>query len=125
MCNIVNKWDFFHRKNNKTQILIYEYNNVEDINGLFMSNTYEIYLVSDSTGETLDRIFLAIKAQFNKIEYKIIELGYFSALDNILKIWFSVLVNEQVCILYSIFLNCALIAIKILSNVSPVESEIR
>ena len=31
-----------------------------------MSNTYEIYLVSDSTGETLDRIFLALKAQFNK-----------------------------------------------------------
>ena len=34
-----------------------------------MSNTYEIYLVSDSTGETLDRIFLALKAQFNKINY--------------------------------------------------------
>ena len=36
-----------------------------------MSNTYEIYLISDSTGETLDRIFLALKAQFDKIEYKI------------------------------------------------------
>ena len=35
-----------------------------------MSNTYEIYLVSDSTGETLDRIFLAIKAQFDKIQFK-------------------------------------------------------
>ena len=35
-----------------------------------MSNTHEIYLVSDSTGETLDRIFLAIKAQFDKIQYK-------------------------------------------------------
>ena len=31
-----------------------------------MSNTYEIYLISDSTGETLDRIFLALKAQFDK-----------------------------------------------------------
>ena len=27
-----------------------------------MSNTYQIYLISDSTGETLDRIFLALKA---------------------------------------------------------------
>ena len=36
-----------------------------------MSSTYEIYLVSDSTGETLDRIFLALKAQFNKTEYLI------------------------------------------------------
>ena len=36
-----------------------------------MSNTYQIYLISDSTGETLDRIFLALKAQFNNIEYKV------------------------------------------------------
>ena len=32
-----------------------------------MSNTYQIYLISDSTGETLDRIFLALKAQFKNI----------------------------------------------------------
>ena len=36
-----------------------------------MNNTYQIYLVSDSTGETLERIFLALKAQFKNIEYKI------------------------------------------------------
>ena len=36
-----------------------------------MSNTYQIYLISDSTGETLDRVFLAIKAQFKNIEYEI------------------------------------------------------
>jgi regulator of PEP synthase PpsR (kinase-PPPase family) len=29
-----------------------------------MNKIYQIYLISDSTGETLDRIFLAIKAQF-------------------------------------------------------------
>ena len=29
-----------------------------------MNKIYQIYQVSDSTGETLDRIFLAIKAQF-------------------------------------------------------------
>ena len=34
-----------------------------------MSNTYQIYLISDSTGETLDRIFLALKAQFANINY--------------------------------------------------------
>ena len=27
-----------------------------------MSNKYQIYLISDSTGETLDRIFLALKS---------------------------------------------------------------
>ena len=41
-----------------------------------MNNTYEIYLVSDSTGETLDRIFLALKAQFDKIKYKNLRRNY-------------------------------------------------
>ena len=36
-----------------------------------MTNTYQIYLISDSTGETLDRIFLALKAQFKNFNYKI------------------------------------------------------
>jgi len=36
-----------------------------------MSNSYQIYLISDSTGETLDRIFLALKAQFKNIDYKV------------------------------------------------------
>ena len=35
-----------------------------------MINTYDIYLTSDSTGETLERIFLAIKAQFKNFKYK-------------------------------------------------------
>ena len=34
-----------------------------------MKDFYKIYLVSDSTGETLDRIFLAIKAQFPNFLY--------------------------------------------------------
>ena len=34
-----------------------------------MSNSYQIYLISDSTGETLDRIFLALKAQFKDFNY--------------------------------------------------------
>ena len=36
-----------------------------------MNNTYDIYLISDSTGETLDRIFLALKAQFKNIQYNV------------------------------------------------------
>ena len=35
-----------------------------------MQNTYRIYLISDSTGETLNRIFLALKAQFKNFNYK-------------------------------------------------------
>tara|TARA_B100000427_G_C15468166_1_gene577223 strand:+ start:230 stop:1051 length:822 start_codon:yes stop_codon:yes gene_type:complete len=34
-----------------------------------MSEKYNVYLVSDSTGETLDRIFLSLKSQFANFEY--------------------------------------------------------
>ena len=34
-----------------------------------MSIKHDIYLISDSTGETIDRIFLALKAQFLNFEY--------------------------------------------------------
>ena len=40
-----------------------------------MRNLYQIYLISDSTGETLDRIFLALKAQFPNLDY---ETNHFS-----------------------------------------------
>ena len=40
-----------------------------------MNNSYQIYLVSDSTGETLDRIFIALKAQFKNFNY---EANHFS-----------------------------------------------
>ena len=42
-----------------------------------MNNLYQIYLISDATGETLDRIFMAIKAQFKNINYKKIKLSNF------------------------------------------------
>ena len=35
-----------------------------------MNQKYNVYLVSDSTGETLDRIFLSLKSQFANFEYK-------------------------------------------------------
>ena len=34
-----------------------------------MNEKYNVYLVSDSTGETLDRIFLSIKSQFSNFDY--------------------------------------------------------
>ena len=34
-----------------------------------MNEKYNVYLVSDSTGETLDRIFLSLKSQFESFEY--------------------------------------------------------
>ena len=51
-----------------------------------MSNTYQIYLISDSTGETLDRIFIAIKAQFKNIKYKIHTYSFTRTENQILKI---------------------------------------
>jgi len=51
-----------------------------------MNNTYEIYLISDSTGETLDRIFLALKAQFKNIEYKVHQYSFTRTENQISKI---------------------------------------
>ena len=36
-----------------------------------MNDAYQIYLVSDSTGETIDRIFIALISQFTKFKYKV------------------------------------------------------
>ena len=35
-----------------------------------MNQKYNVYLVSDSTGETLDRIFFSLKSQFSNFEYE-------------------------------------------------------
>ena len=51
-----------------------------------MNNTYEICLVSDSTGETLDRIFLALKAQFKNTKYKINQYSFTRTENQVLKI---------------------------------------
>ena len=37
---------------------------------------HDIYLISDSTGETIDRIFLALKAQFSNFESKTIHHSF-------------------------------------------------
>jgi regulator of PEP synthase PpsR (kinase-PPPase family) len=67
-----------------------------------MSNTYQIYLISDSTGETLDRIFLALKAQFKNIEYKVHSYSFTRTENQILKILGDAKKNENSVILYTI-----------------------
>jgi len=67
-----------------------------------MNNTYQIYLISDSTGETLDRIFLALKAQFKNFDYKIHSYSFTRTENQILKI-LEVAKNEKnAIILYTI-----------------------
>ena len=41
-----------------------------------MNEKYNVYLVSDSTGETLDRIFLSLKSQFSNFEYEKKEFAF-------------------------------------------------
>ena len=70
-----------------------------------MSNTYQIYLISDSTGETLDRIFLALKAQFLNIEYKVHSYSFTRTENQILKILGDARKNKNSIILYTIVDN--------------------
>ena len=67
-----------------------------------MSNTYQIYLISDSTGETLDRIFIAIKAQFKNINYKIHTYSFTRTENQIYKILTEAQKDLNSIILYSI-----------------------
>ncbi len=67
-----------------------------------MSNTHEIYLVSDSTGETLDRIFLAIKAQFDKIQFKTHQFSFTRTENQVLKIIDISKKKKNCIILYTI-----------------------
>ena len=70
-----------------------------------MINTYQIYLISDSTGETLDRIFLALKAQFKNIEYKVHSFSFTRTENQILKILEDAKKNKNSVILYTIVDN--------------------
>ena len=70
-----------------------------------MVNTYQIYLISDSTGETLERIFLALKAQFKNIEYKIHSYSFTRTENQILKILEDAQTKNNSIILYKIVDN--------------------
>ena len=80
-----------------------------------MTNTYQIYLISDSTGETLDRIFLALKAQFLNIQYKVHSYSFTRTENQILKILEDAQKNANSIILYTIVDNNLA---KYLANVS-------
>ena len=67
-----------------------------------MSNTYQIYLISDSTGETLDRVFLAIKAQFTNIEYDVKSYFFTRTENQVRKIMEEAKKKKNSIILYTI-----------------------
>ena len=70
-----------------------------------MSNTYQIFLISDSTGETLDRIFLSLKAQFKNIDYKVNSYSFTRTENQISKILEIAEKKEKSIILYTIVDN--------------------
>ncbi len=70
-----------------------------------MSNTYQIFLISDSTGETLDRIFLSLKAQFKNIDYKVNSYSFTRTVNQISKILEIAEKEENSIILYTIVDN--------------------
>ena len=70
-----------------------------------MNNSYQIYLISDSTGETLDRVFLAIKAQFKNIEYDVKSYFFTRTENQVIKILEEAKKNRNSIILYTIVDN--------------------
>jgi len=70
-----------------------------------MGNTYQIYLISDSTGETLDRVFLAIKAQFKNIDYNVKSYFFTRTENQVIKILEEANKNANSIILYTIVDN--------------------
>ena len=70
-----------------------------------MNNKFQIYLISDSTGETIDRIFLALKAQFINIEYKVHSYSFTRTENQILKILDDAKKYNNSVILYTIVDN--------------------
>ena len=67
-----------------------------------MNEKYNVYLVSDSTGETLDRIFLSLKSQFSNFEYDKKEFAFVRTEQQIDKILKECSKLENSIILYTI-----------------------
>ena len=70
-----------------------------------MNNTYNIYLISDSTGETLDRIFMALKAQFKNFKHNLFHYSFSRTENQILKILEEAKKKMDSIILYTIVDN--------------------
>ncbi len=67
-----------------------------------MNEKYNVYLVSDSTGETLDRIFLSLKSQFANFDYEKKEFAFVRTEQQIDKIIKECSKVENSIILYTI-----------------------
>ena len=67
-----------------------------------MGHKYQIYLLSDSTGETLDRIFLALKSQFSNFDYEKKEFVFVRTEQQINKIIEECEKKEKYIILYTL-----------------------
>ena len=67
-----------------------------------MNKIYQVYQVSDSTGEALDRIFLAIKAQFSSFNCKTIHYSFTRTKNQVDKIISKSKTEKNVVILYTI-----------------------
>ena len=67
-----------------------------------MNNKYQIFLISDSTGETLDRIFLALQSQFTDFDYDKKEFVFIRTEQQIAKILRECKEKNNSIILYTI-----------------------
>jgi regulator of PEP synthase PpsR (kinase-PPPase family) len=67
-----------------------------------MNIKHDIYLISDSTGETIDRIFLALKAQFLNFKYNNHQFSFTRTENQILKILELAKKQKEPIILYTI-----------------------
>ncbi len=67
-----------------------------------MNEKYNVYLVSDSTGETLDRIFLSLKSQFANFDYEKKEFAFVRTELQIDKIIKECIDSNNSLILYTI-----------------------
>ena len=70
-----------------------------------MKNTYEIYLISDSTGETIDRIFIALKSQFPDFKYNINNFSFTRTQNQIKEIIKNAKNSKNTILLYTLVDN--------------------
>jgi len=67
-----------------------------------MNIKHDIYLISDSTGETIDRIFLALKAQFKNFKYNDHQFSFTRTENQVQKILELAKRQKEPIILYTI-----------------------
>ena len=67
-----------------------------------MNEKYNVYLISDSTGETLDRIFLSLQSQFKNFKYEKKEFFFVRTQQQVDKIVSETAKANNPIILYTI-----------------------